>query len=336
MGKGRRIQDFRNLNLDNSLEKKNNYTTSITDKEFVIEVQEKSSENNNDKKEKVYEKTISSKAKKKVKKQTKKKSPKTYIEEEHKRQKKEKQKKTSKIIATFLLVFICIGVIAGCLTTSTFDVTYVKVDDGENVMSNEIHRYFSQVKGKNTFLINLEELEQNIQNHPYIYKAEVSRILPSGLEVNYKEKVPYAIIKYIESYVLIDKYGSILEIKKENENKNLPIIYGIEAENFVPGSRLEHIASLKFENAVYLLETAKHVSFNYTISEINYTDSEEIRLSIEEQNIQIIYGAVKREILNDKMAYLNEILKKLGNKKGTLDISSTNYSEKVIFTEILK
>ena len=128
----------------------------------------------------------------------------------------------------------------------------------------------------------------------------------------------------------------ILEIKKENENYELPIIYGIETDEFIPGQKLSGTASLKFENSVYLLETAEHVNFDYVVSEINYTNSEEVRLSINEENIQIVYGKIQKEILSDKIAYLNEIIKELNNKKGTLDISSENYSEKVIFTEILK
>ena len=47
MGKGRRIQDFRNLNLESSnkndskLNRKNNIRSSIKKDEFIIEVEEK-------------------------------------------------------------------------------------------------------------------------------------------------------------------------------------------------------------------------------------------------------------------------------------------------------
>ena len=134
----------------------------------------------------------------------------------------------------------------------------------------------------------------------------------------------------------MDKYGNILEIKKENDMPELPIIYGIEDKEFIPGQKLEGISNLKYENVVYLLETAAHTGFDYTISEVNYIDTEAMRLSITQMNIEIVYGGIERTILNDKMTYLNEVLKNLENKKGTLDISSNNYSEKVIFKEILK
>ncbi|MBO5141849.1 MAG: FtsQ-type POTRA domain-containing protein [Clostridia bacterium] len=359
MGKGRRIQDFRNLNLESSnkndskLNRKNNIRSSIKKDEFIIEVEEKDVKQkkdvslkeektkiNNRKIKKEKNKTIKSKNPKSA---TKKdaslknnQSPITYVEKEYNKKKKEEKKNTSIIVSSFLLIFIAIGIIAGCLTTPTFDVVHIEAMNGQNVTSGEIQKYFSGIKGKNTFLVNISETEKSIETHPYIYKAKITRKLPNGLEVNYIERNPYAIIKYIESYVLIDKYGYILEIKKENENYELPIIYGIETDEFIPGQKLSGTASLKFENSVYLLETAEHVNFDYVVSEINYTNSEEVRLSINEENIQIVYGKIQKEILSDKIAYLNEIIKELNNKKGTLDISSENYSEKVIFTEILK
>ncbi len=355
MGKGRRIQDFRNLKLDSSEnnERRNNeIKSSMTEKEFIIEVEEKPGKKNikNDKSQKDYAKKLKASAKKKYNTKTKNekesiknkkalkkaKSPKTYVEEETIKTKKEKQKKTSMVVSTALLILILIGVVAGCLTTPTFDVKYIEAREGQNVTSGEIQKYFTEYKGKNTFLINTEEISEIIESHPYIYKAEVNRVLPNKLSVEYIERKPYASLKYIESYVLTDKYGYILEILKENIYPDLPIIYGIETEEFVPGEKLEGISNLKFENTVYLLETAEHVSFDYKISEINYTDSENIKFSMNNSNVQIIYGAIERNILIDKIAYLNEVLIQLGDKKGALDISSSNFSEKAIFTEILK
>ena len=354
MGRGRRIQDFRNLNLDNTEKKeikKKNIKSSMTEKEFIIEVEEKETKkkptknveknpiefNDKSKKEKIKNKKINSKNKNhKKSKLQKKQLPKTYVEEEYNKTKKEKNKKTSLVVSTFLFIFILVGVIAGCLTTPTFDVKYIETNDGENITSSEIEKYFREVKGKNTFLTNLNEISKEITTHPYVYEAEITRKLPDKLNVKYTERKPYAMIKYIESYVLIDKYGSILEILKENKYPNLPIIYGIETEEFIPGKELEGVSNLKFENTVYLIETAEHVSFDYAISEINYTDSDNIKFSMSNSNVQIIYGSIERDMLTDKLTYLNEILKELQDKKGTLDISSANYSEKVIFTEILK
>lgn len=248
----------------------------------------------------------------------------------------QQKRHVSMVASSFLLIFIVIGIIAGCLVTPVFDVTQIEAQDGVHVTAAEIRRYFSEAKGKNTFLISTSEIAQNIQSHPYIYRASVKRKLPNTLTVTYEERVPYSQVAYLDSYVIMDYYGSILEIKTEKE-ETLPVLYDMEVEKWVPGEKLTGEASLKYENAVYLLETVKHTQFSYTISEIHYTASGGIRFFMKELGVEVLYGSVEQAILNEKVTYLNEILKELVNKKGTteiygtLDISSDNYSEKVIF-----
>ena len=337
MGKGKRIQDFRNLNMDSPKK----------EKEFIIEVQEKPRNTKNTKSYNEVKKKgkplakretkLISKAKKETRQISKsKKDSQTYIEKEKAKKKKKANKQVSMTISIFLLIFITIGVVAGCLITPTFDIQSVQIEDGTNVKSAALKKYFSVIMGKNIFLISTSDLEDSVEQHPYVYKANVKRSFPNQVTVTYTERKPYLFLKYIESYVLMDKYGSLLEIKKENDMPELPIIYGIDVEEYIPGEKLGGIEGLKFENVVYLLETATQTNFEYTISEINYIDTEEMIISTKELNVEIIYGSIERQILNDKIIYLNQVLKQLGDKKGTLDISSDNYSEKVIFKEILK
>ena len=342
MGRSKRIQDFRNLKLD-SLDKSDEILDTNKLKsgsEFVIEVEEKpkkGSKNNISDGTKHFSKSTKkqTKIKKKEKvslKQTKK-SSKTYIEKENDKRKSEERKRNSAWLSAFLLTFIFVGVIAGCLVTPTFDVSTIIVEEGINVRASEIQNYFSASKGKNIFLVDTITIEEELEQHPYIYKAEISRELPNRLKLRYFERAQYAIIKYMESYVYVDKYGNILEIKQENTNPEIPVINNIESESFISGNKLEGIAALKYENVVYLLETAESANFNYTITEINYEDIERVELSIKEKDIKIMYGEIQKELLRDKIMYLNEVLKKLEDKKGILDISSTNYTEKGIFSE---
>ena len=99
------------------------------------------------------------------------------------------------------------------------------------------------------------------------------------------------------------------------------------------GEKLEDVVGLKYENITYLLETSHKDEFNYTICEINYSDSEKLIMAVKDLDIDINFGDIDRSILTEKMIYLNGILKKLEGKKGNLDISSNNYLEKTIFTE---
>jgi len=342
MGRGKRIQDFRNLKLD-SLDKADeilDVNKLKSGSELVIEVEEKpkkGSKNNiantTKRSSKNTKKQNKTKKKEKVSLKQTKKSSKTYIEKENDKRKMEERKRKSAWLSAFLLTFIFVGVIAGCLVTPTFDVSTIFVEEGVNVRASEIQNYFSTSKGKNIFLVDTKTIEEELEQHPYIYKAEIFRELPNRLKLKYFERTQYSIIKYMESFVYIDKYGNILEIKQENTNSEIPVINNIESDSFISGNKLKGISALKYENIVYLLETAENADFNYTITEISYEDLEKVELSIKEKDIKIIYGEIQKELLRDKIMYLNEVLKKLDDKKGVLDISSTNYTEKGIFSE---
>lgn len=369
----RRIQDFRNLNLDSSddeIYNKKNKKSSILEQEFIIEIpvstkpqskaqnkaqsktqnKMQSKTQNNIKNETISKnkstKKISNNTKasaknnKNINSKTMSKKPNSKFSNDTSQFENleiyddatKKKNKTPLIVSFFLLILVLIGVCAGVLTTDTFNVTIIEAQDGTNITSAEIQRYFDDVKNKNTFLINTGEIEKELKKHPYIYKINISRSLPNKLVVKYEERVPYAIIKYLETYVLLDRYGSILELMQENKYENLPIIYGIETEELSAGQELEGISKLKYENIVFLLRTAEHINFEYTIAELNYSDTDELTFLVNELEVEIIYGTIDKEIISDKLAYLNEILKELVDKKGTLDISSENYSEKVIFS----
>lgn len=246
---------------------------------------------------------------------------------------KKRNKKINLFLPCLLGILILIGVCLGCMLTPTFNISIIEVQTGINVNKEEIISKLSYVKGINTLKINIRNLEKSIEEIPYIRKADVKRNLPDGLQVVFEERKPYAIIKYLESFVIMDKYGYVLEIKKENDMKDLTIIYGIDVEEYIPGKILDGIARLKYENVAYLLETASHVDFEYGISEVNYQDTENLIISIRDADVEVEYGSIEKEKLGEKIIYLNEMLKDIEGKKGTILINNSDYNKESIFRE---
>ena len=246
---------------------------------------------------------------------------------------KKKEKKANVFLPFVLITLILIGICIGCMLTPTFNIDEITVQSGINVNKEEILSKIEHVKGINTLKINTRKLEKSIKEIPYIRKAEIKRVLPDGLSITYEERKPYAIIKYLESFVIMDKYGFVLEIKKENDMQDLTIIYGIDAEQYVPGTTLDGVARLKYENVAYLLETASHVEFEYGISEINYQDTENLIISIRDADIEVEYGEIEREKLSEKIIYLMEMIKSIEGKKGTILINNEDYNKESIFRE---
>lgn len=251
------------------------------------------------------------------------------------RGKKQKKKKKASPLPFFLVVLIVIGISIGCMLTPAFNIANIEVSSGVHVTKQEILNKVSHINGVNTLKINKKSLEKKIEEIPYIQSADIKRMLPDELLITYVEREPYAIIKYLESYVIMDKYGYVLEIKKENDMKDLTIIYGIDAEEYVPGQILDGAARLKYENTAYLLEAANRVRFAFNITEVNYQDSENVIFSVTDtekiMEIEVEYGSIERKILGEKMSYLNEMLKNIEYKSGVLSINKDDYNKESIF-----
>lgn len=246
-----------------------------------------------------------------------------------------KEKKSISILPFFLIILVFIGIGIGCMLTPAFNVTTIKVTNGINVTKEEILSKSSYVKGVNTLKISTKNLKKTIEEIPYIQTVKIKRNLPDELVITYEERAPYAIVKYLESYVIMDKYGYVLEVKKENDMKDLTIIYGVDAEEYIPGNVLDGGARLKYENTAYLLEATKQVNFEYKISEINYQDPENVIISVVDENvdmeIEVEYGSIEREILGEKISYVNEMLKRIEYKRGVLSINKEDYNKESIF-----
>ena len=243
----------------------------------------------------------------------------------------DKTKKSKIGLIAFFVILLILGV--GCLFTPVFNVETINIQEGIKISADEILSKFDGVIGENIFRTNTSAIKKDIKTIPYIKSVEVDRKLPNTIDVTFEERKPYAIIKYLESYVVVDKFGYILEINKENEFEDLPVIYGIDANEYVIGNKIEDVAGLKYENVTYLMETCYKNDFEYQIKEIDYTDTENLIIYMKEMDVNIDFGKIEHEVLSEKINYLNGILKRLKGKKGNLNISSNNYLEKTIFTE---
>ena len=271
--------------------------------------------------------------------QIKNKSSKENIGQTSKKRKarEDKYKKTTspafKILMFFLILTI-IGVSVGILFSPAFNLTGLVIEDGENVTKEDISNVVNVSYGENILKQNYKMLKNDILSLPYISDAKIKLKFPDKIKIEYTEREPYALIKFLDSYYVVDKYGYLLEVSKEIIEKELPIIYGIDVAEYSLGQKLEDIHGTKLRNVVTLLETAKQKEFSYTIYEINYESIGEVKLWVKEEDIEITYGDIDKNLIGEKLTYLEQMLKRLKDKKGRLDMSDEKYYENSRFTDI--
>lgn len=234
----------------------------------------------------------------------------------------------------FFVILVIIGLSIGILFSSEFNLSNVLVDDGINITKEEIRNAIDVTYGENILKQNYGELKSDIESLPYIESVKLSIKFPNTIKIEYTERVPYALIKFLESYFVVDKFGYLLEIKKTNEGIDLPVIYGFDVSEYELGEKLLDISGVKMKNVVMLMETAKQRKFKYKIVEISYEEIGQVKLWFEGHEIEIIYGQIDKNLITEKLKYLERILEDLKGKNGRLDISSDNYREKSIFVDV--
>lgn len=246
---------------------------------------------------------------------------------------KENKKSIGGKVTFFILLLVIVGVATGCLFAPTFNITEVRASSGDKVTAQEILTLANIMEGTNIFRINDSKIEDQIETLSYVKEADIYREFPGTIILKVEERKPYAIVKYLESFAITDKYGYILEIKKENDLENLPIIYGLDSGNYIVGQKLEGNSLTKYENCAYLIETATKTNFGYNFKEINYNDLTNVKLYIAEIDTDIIYGNIFIDDIEEKLSHLSSILKELNGKSGKIDMSDENYLAKTVFTE---
>ena len=141
----------------------------------------------------------------------------------------------------FLLFLTVIGVSIGILFSPAFNLTGLIIEDGENVTKEDISNVVNVSYGENILKQNYKMLKSDVLSLPYINEAKVKLRLPDKIKIEYTERVPYALIKFLDSYYVVDKYGYLLEVSKELFEKELPIIYGIDVAEYSLGQKLTEI-----------------------------------------------------------------------------------------------
>ena len=237
-------------------------------------------------------------------------------------------------VLIFFLLLILFGVSIGILFSPAFNLTEIVVENGENVTKEDISNAINVNYGENIFKQNYKMLKNDVLSLPYISDVRIKLKFPDKIEFEYTEREQYALIKFLDSYYVVDKYGYLLEISKEKLEKELPIIYGIDVAGYSLGQKLDDTSGTKLKNVVTLLETAKQKKFSYTIYEINYGSIGEVKIWVKEEDIEITYGDIDKNLIGEKLTYLEQMLKRLKDKKGRLDMSDEKYYENSRFTDI--
>lgn len=136
-----------------------------------------------------------------------------------------------------LLFFLGAGLVLSL--TVFFKVEAVNVIGTDKYDPLELAKVSGVAEGDNLFRISKEAIIANLTGpYPYIESVEVSRRIPSTVEITVTQSVPSGAVKEGENYVLITADGKVLERGTIYIPENIPLIKGLDTTGVEPGGYL--------------------------------------------------------------------------------------------------
>jgi len=227
------------------------------------------------------------------------------------------RKKGFLVFLVLLMALVCMVFIGAEL----FQIKKVTVFGNEKLVYNDIIKLSGIDYGCNIFKVDKQLVEKRLESNPYIEVISILPNYPDELIINIRERKPAAIIPYLGSYIIIDDHGIILEIQKELEEFQYPIIRDLRVKSFVIGRELVVENSYQLKVLYRLLEGIDEEGIQDQISEIILKDTEDIFL-ISKSGMKIRMGQAVdvhnklRWLTVDEFAEMEDTI-----KNGILDVS---------------
>lgn len=221
------------------------------------------------------------------------------------------------IYAFILLVILFIYI---CISSSIFELKQIDVDGNSKITKSDIIKIGDIETGKNIFKYNLNDVEKKLLVNPYIKYVKVSRKFPDKLVITIKENSEYAIIKEGASYIYIGENGLVLSEQKDINNKNIPLVSGIEIKNKKLNTKIK-INSDKSNDIILAIDTLKKNNMSRKIESIKINKNKMYMKTDDNTNIVLKLDEDIEYNINRLKAILVDL--KSNNKKGgNIDLTS--------------
>ena len=267
---------------------------------------------------------------KKVPSKSKKTSKKTNAKKNNKnktvKHKKGKVRKQAKIV--FGMILFVVGVIL-LLCSPIFDIRNIEVS-GNSKNSNEKIISFSGLElHTNIFKFNKGFVKENIKENAYIENVEVTRKLPSTVQIEIEEREAKYMLQFADSYVYINNQGYMLEIS--NEKLDIPILIGFTTDlsNIKAGNRINVADLNKMNMVIKIYEAAKSNGLGELITKIDISNEKNYTIILEKEGKTVYLGDCSE--LNTRILYLKSILETSQGKSGELFLNVDLNSQEAYF-----
>lgn len=197
-----------------------------------------------------------------------------------------KEKRKRRIISFMkgiVIITVVLGAILGISLSPLFKIENIEVEGNNKVAKEEIVKLSQISKGKNIFLVNNNNIINQIKQNAYIENVKIHRKLPNVILLEVEERQATYSLQVGEKYAYINNQGYILEISQSNNNLTQIISYKTKAEDIKPGGRLGKDDLEMLGTILKIMEVANNNGIGNLITGINIENKSNIILRLESE-----------------------------------------------------
>lgn len=225
------------------------------------------------------------------------------------------------ILLAVLLVVFAVGAVAIFFKVSSVTVT----GNGEIYSEEEIVEASGIKKGMNIYLVDDDSVVTNLLSaFPYVKTVTVDRNIPSNVTLELRCDLPNYYFEISGEYFVVSRDLRVVQryTDKEAMKADLPKIKKLTAgdiKSAIVGSELIFVNSSYAKSLKELLSVLEATELFDGVSSVDLTDR---------FNMYVVYdGRLKANIGNSdelalKLRFMNEVVKDLGEARGTIDIKN--------------
>ena len=152
--------------------------------------------------------------------------------------------------------------------------------------------------------LNLKDLKQKMESHPWVRRVELEKCFPNLLLVRAEKEIPYAIVA-LEKLYYINKWGEPFKELEYSDNKDFPVITGISPED----NGRDHYMKLA-AGILSVFESDKGAWSMEDLSELHFEAGEKVSLYSTTIPVVLKMGCneleIKKKELRKILGHLNE------------------------------
>ncbi|HCT65311.1 MAG TPA: hypothetical protein DIC60_08635 [Lachnospiraceae bacterium] len=225
----------------------------------------------------------------------------------------------------FLFITISFVAVFAVLLSPVFNIKQINVTEMKKYTKDEVCGIIGVELGENLFAFSSRNAKKNLLADTYVEDAKITKKFPSTINIEIKERKVRGYVPYMDSYLYIDEYGRVLEIKGSFTDP-LPVVTGLNFDRFQLGEKIEADNKDAFDVVVVIAQVMTKYDMLDTVVKLDVSDTKKITAYV--NKIEINLGSVTN--CDEKIRTMAEVVKKIPEKdRGSLDLS--DLSKPIVF-----